>query len=64
MILFNIILGVGILKNQIGKQTYFIGGGCVRDGSGNPTLFGVDCNVQPDPWGHAPIIILIYANTY
>ena len=24
---------------------------CVRDGSGNPTLLGVDCIEQPDPWG-------------
>ena len=24
---------------------------CVRDGSGNPTLLGVDCSEQPDPWG-------------
>jgi hypothetical protein len=38
--------------------------GCVRDGSENPTLFSVDCNVQPDPCGHALIIILIFANTY
>jgi hypothetical protein len=37
---------------------------CVRDGSGNPTLLGVDCSELPDPCGHAQIIILIFANTY
>ncbi len=24
---------------------------CVSDGSGNPTLLGVDCSEQRDPWG-------------